>query len=109
MLIIVGVALVSGGAGVRIGRRRAGKQPKPKCTCGHSLAFHDPDTHRCHGLMNGNPVRFDTFNDPTAWEKVPCGCRQYVGPVPADQMLTSFVYPKMPEIDKPPATTTDDD
>lgn len=58
------------------------KDPKPVCGCRHHYSMHDPETGQCHGLMNGKPLRYDSFNDPTAWEQIPCGCRRYSGPEP---------------------------
>jgi hypothetical protein len=85
--------------GVLLGRflpnRR--KRPKPKaapepvCGCGHHHGFHDPKTGECHGMMNGKPVRYNTWNEPMAYEKVPCTCRQYSGPVP----MPEFYAPEL--------------
>jgi len=65
-------------------RRRGPRQVEPVCGCEHHHSFHDPKTGQCHGMMDGNPVAFTHYNSPTAWEQVPCTCRQYSGPLPVD-------------------------
>jgi hypothetical protein len=86
--------------GVLIGRflpnRRKGPKPQqpvePICGCDHHRSFHDPQTGQCHGLMRGNPLRYDEdWNTPTAYKQVPCTCRQYSGPVP----LPEFYAPEI--------------
>lgn len=79
----------------RADRTKTG-EPRPVCGCGHELAFHDPKTSECHGLVDGDPVGYEAHGYPTAYKKVRCSCRQYVGPVPADQLLASFQSPTLP-------------
>jgi hypothetical protein len=55
--------------------------------------MHDPETGRCHDLMKGQPIRFDDFDQASAWEKVPCTCRQYIGPRPIDQVFMPRILP----------------
>ena len=64
------------------------------CGCQHELSFHDPKTNECHGRVDGDPIAFDRYREPTAYKRVRCSCRQYVGPVPADQILASFNLPQ---------------
>ena len=90
MIIIDGAAMLDGAfllfCGAVIGRvtkkkgRKDPKSPKPVCGCGHHLAFHDPETRACHGMMDGNATQFDDWDAPVAWEQIPCTCRQYSGP-----------------------------
>jgi hypothetical protein len=71
-------------------RRRTPKPvppPRPFCGCGHHHGFHDPKTGECHGLMNGNPLQYDSWDAPTAYEQIPCTCRQYSGPVPLPEYV----------------------
>ena len=58
--------------------------PKPVCGCKHHHSFHDPQTGECHGMMKGKEIEFDKYQSRTAvgWERIPCTCRQYSGPVP---------------------------
>lgn len=94
-MIVAGlIATISYGLGKLSGRRsRASgtERVKATCECRHALSFHDPKTGECHGRVNGDPVAYDAYNDPTAWESVRCSCRQYVGPIPPEQMLASFL------------------
>lgn len=87
--------------GIAIGRlwgadRRKGKglrDPKPVCGCKHHYSMHDPETGLCHGQARGKPLKYDTFNDPTAWEPVPCGCRRYTGPEPLPTLYAPEIAP----------------
>jgi hypothetical protein len=109
MLIVIGVALASGGVGARIGWRRARKDEiKPVCKCRHSLAFHDPETGRCHGMMRGDPAAYDGFNNVTAYYQIPCTCRQYIGPLPPEQLLAAFNYGSTRTVSPSPAQPEQD-
>lgn len=116
--MIVGAALlVFGFIGGRRARRRhpgagggaiaAAAEPKPVCACKHALAFHDPRTNVCHGQINGDPLRYDSFHHATAWKRVQCTCRQYVGPIPADQVLANFTLTHGTEPPTPDGDTSD--
>lgn len=65
------------------------------CGCGHRLAFHDPVTSECHGEVRGEPLRYDRYDEPTAWKQARCACRQYEGHVPPDQIVANF-RPQLP-------------
>lgn len=91
------IELLAGGGlvllGAAIGRWMPGRHRyhrprsiRPICGCEHHHSFHDPKTGECHGLMDGNPIKYDTWKDPTAYEQVPCTCRQYSGPEPLPEM-----------------------
>jgi hypothetical protein len=86
--MVTGAALL--GIGLLAGRRnRAPRKPDKQsyiCGCDHELAFHDPSTGECHGKVRGNPLKYDTFREPTAWEQVQCSCRQYDGPPNLDNV-----------------------
>lgn len=99
MVVAVVIAAGSGALGIRIGRRRERKrETAPVCRCGHSLAFHDPHDKQCHGLMNGNPTTVNEFGRPTAWERVRCTCRQYVGPLTPELMIASYETRALPPL-----------
>jgi hypothetical protein len=90
--MLLGAAILA--FGILVGRfmparRRTPKlvpPPKPICGCTHHHSYHDPETARCHGLMKGEPVRYNASAVPTAYSKVPCTCRQYSGPVPLSEV-----------------------
>lgn len=67
-------------------RGRTPKPPRPFCGCGHHHSFHDPATGECNAVVNGNATRFDRYQEPIVWERVPCACRQYSGPVPLPEV-----------------------
>ncbi len=84
--VIVGAII--GFALIRMGdRRRRATAPQPvtapKCSCGHGLNYHDPETRSCHATVQG---RFMNHYDPEgrslgrANELLTCPCRQYIGP-----------------------------
>lgn len=108
MLVAVGIAASSFGAG-RLSRRRrqaaAALDPsEPICRCRHSLAFHDPKTGECHAMVNDQPTVFNSIDRPIAWSKAQCQCRQYVGPVSPEQLLASFTSPLPPPVEEQPAS-----
>jgi hypothetical protein len=81
--MIVGAAIFALGAlGGRFlpVRRRGPKAIQPECGCEHHRSFHEGGTGKCH-YLEGKAIRF-TGGDPTAWEKVACGCQKYTGPEP---------------------------
>ena len=85
----------------RVNRKPQRDPSEPICACGHALAYHDPKTNECHKAVTGKPIRYDVDDLPTAWETVQCSCRQYVGPLPAEMMLSLFQQPagQLPVID----------
>lgn len=107
MLVAVGIAASSFGAGRLFKRRRraaAALDPsEPVCRCRHSLAFHDPETGRCHAMVNDQPTIFNSIDRPIAWSKAQCECRQYVGPASPEQILASFTPPPPPPSEEKPA------
>lgn len=68
-------------------RRGLSKPPKPVCGCTHHHAMHDPETRSCHAKVEGEPARYDSFGEPTAWRQVQCSCRQYTGPEPLPEYI----------------------
>jgi hypothetical protein len=95
MLIAAGIAALAYAAG-RISRppRAPRPEPIPTCPCTHALSFHDPKTSECHGLVD-EATHFNSYGTPTKFARVRCTCRQYVGPIPAEQMLATF-HPALP-------------
>jgi hypothetical protein len=84
LILLAGAVL--GAILARLPARRKGPRPaeapKPVCGCHHHHSYHDPETGRCNALVNGQPVKFDKFEDPIKWEQVPCACLRYSGPEP---------------------------
>jgi hypothetical protein len=79
LILVVGVAI--GAVGSRLLGRRKSASVVPRCGCGHSIAFHDPQTRRCHARVG--------------YER--CACRRYSGPEP----LPSFYAPQIaPDVDR---------
>lgn len=96
ILVGVAAALLGQAIGYVSGRRRAPERSKPVqaiCGCSHGISMHNAETGRCHGLMNGNPLKYDRDKEPTAYEQVPCTCQRYVGPLPIDQVFSPPVLP----------------
>lgn len=89
--MLLGGALVLAGQafGALLRRTRSPKIPEAYCGCRHHLSKHDPQTGECHQTVPG-------YNRNGLWGAQPCGCRQYVGPVPAELMLASFKPREMP-------------
>ena len=85
--------------GIIIGRStkkqkpRTPQTPTPICGCDHGLHDHDPKTGECHGLMDGDPLRYNEFSRPTAFKQVRCTCKQYTGPRPIDQIWIPDMLP----------------
>lgn len=101
--LLTGAGLVC--LGLILGRLSASRKPEPsspsqknRCSCGHTLAFHSPDKGTCAGTQNGEPLRYDSFDTPTAWEKVPCTCQQYDGPQPVDRVDWTAVTLPTPDL-----------
>ena len=92
--IEVGVAVI---IGVLLGRflpnRRKGPKPPPEpvCGCGHHHGFHDPATGECHSLTRGEPVKYNTYQEPMAYAQVQCPCRTYSGPIPLPEYFAPEV------------------
>jgi hypothetical protein len=101
MIVVLGVAAVTGTAGYVAGRRRRRRDERDKnraeCEgCTHNFAYHD-DGGKCtleveRTLYKGGSRR--------GKEWVPCGCRQYVGSVPADRLLAAFTR-DLPDLNPP--------
>ena len=62
----------------RLAKKKAKVKDPNRCTCKHNVSFHD--AQGCHAQVDGKAIKFDAYNDPTAWEQVDCGCRRFVGP-----------------------------
>jgi len=89
-------------------KKKAAKASNPnRCTCKHNVSFHDETG--CHFQVDGRAIKFDAYNDPTAWEQVDCGCRRFVGPntsydpgldadLAAAQRLNAALPPTQPRI-----------
>jgi hypothetical protein len=95
MLIAAGIAVVFYAAGRSVPLRRRSTPPgadpgAPLCSCTHGLAYHDPTTGVCHAQVKDQPTVLNRHETPIAWSMVQCSCRQYVGPVPTEQLLAYF-------------------
>lgn len=55
------------------------------CGCKHNLSQHDPISRSCHADIQH--ARFSTYT--------PCTCRQYIGPIPAEQYMQTQILPPM--------------
>ena len=94
ILVGVGAVLLGQAIGYVQGRRhRAPKPIQAICGCGHGMSMHNAETGRCHGMMNGDPLKYDSDKEPTAYKQVPCTCQRYVGPLPIDQVFSPPVLP----------------
>lgn len=102
MIIAAGIAIVFGGTGIGIGKRLgrrslAAAENNRRCGCTHALSFHDPKAGECLATVRGAPVRYSLLLDnPVEWAWVQCPCRQYDGPVSAEQIVAGF-QPRLPE------------
>ena len=92
LAIVTALAVIRLVRGPRPRALKPRKDPKPVCGCSHHYSFHDPKSGNCHGFVNGEPVKYDAFRDPTAWAQVQCPCRQYSGPMP----LPEYFAPELP-------------
>lgn len=107
LTLIVGalLALVFFAMGRASGRRLAiasGQAPqppvKPICGCGHGLHEHDLKGNECHAQFK-KPMgqRRDKKGELwDTWEWTRCGCRQYTGPRPVEELFITPILP--PEI-----------
>ncbi|MCZ2823831.1 MULTISPECIES: hypothetical protein [unclassified Modestobacter] len=94
VLVGVGAVLLGQAIGYVQGRRhRAPKPIQAICGCGHGMSMHNAETERCHGMMNGDPLKYDSDKEPTAYKQVPCTCQRYVGPLPIDQVFSPPLLP----------------
>ena len=81
-------------AGILIGRvlpgRRKGarpqKPPQPVCGCSHHHSFHDPKGGECRASVRGQPTHQDQWGNADGWERLPCACAVYSGPVPLPEV-----------------------
>lgn len=81
--LLAGAGIVYGGMVVGRLTKRPKSPPKPICGCDHHLAMHDPKTGVCHDKVQHrlNGVQ----QQPTQ-----CTCKQYVGPITPELMLSTF-------------------
>jgi hypothetical protein len=95
---VIGFSAGSGWGGTQAWRRCNRKWKKkinspvePICGCNHHKSYHLDGAGECHGLVKGDPVRFDDFGNPRAHKKIKCGCQHYVGP----EYLPQFTVPEI--------------
>lgn len=82
--IIIGRVMPS-----RIGSTKQ-KALEAKCGCDHHLSKHDPKTGTCAGTVTNPNFSFDHYTHARNNPKViPCPCKQYVGPTPAEQFFST--------------------
>ncbi|MCV2489910.1 hypothetical protein OF117_11100 [Geodermatophilus sp. YIM 151500] len=91
--LLVGAALlVTGFAAGRFGRRRSTPRPvTPVCGCGHVLSQHDRERSTCYAELRRET--YDKKGRFAGHTWVPCTCRQYVGPMPVDEVFVPRVLP----------------
>lgn len=87
--------------GVLLGRllpNRRGSSKTPKsithsnatCGCSHHLSDHDLTMNNCAGMMHNPNWSSDHYPHATRNpKKIPCACRQYVGPIPAESYFST--------------------
>jgi hypothetical protein len=80
-IVILSVGLFLGML-LRMRQNSSAKLPEAVCGCEHHHAMHDPVTGHCHALINGEPLKYNSWKEPTAWTQVQCPCRRYSGPEP---------------------------
>ncbi|RJL26579.1 hypothetical protein [Bailinhaonella thermotolerans] len=80
-LVAGAVILAAGFAAGRLTRLRPRRAPKPRCGCGHDIAFHDGKDGSCHARVK-RAVEFDQYGTAKRWEDTRCACRGYHGPEP---------------------------
>ncbi len=90
--VLLGAGFVAG----RWQRRPFAPPPQrtPLCGCGHTLSQHDRRTSTCYAELRRDA--FDKRGRFAGHTWVPCTCRQYVGPLPIDEV---FVPPLLPPTD----------
>lgn len=83
--------------GLRQAQLSTGKSPKPLkpvCGCDHGLHQHDRQTGKCHAEYKkpmGQYYKQGRLWDKWEWTK--CDCRQYTGPIPAEEYLAQQLLP----------------
>lgn len=87
MLIGGGILATGGILGIFATMLLQPSAPRPEpspytCGCTHALAVHDPETNKCHALVEIQ--KYNRYNSPAGKEHMPCACRQYVGERPVD-------------------------
>ncbi len=76
----------------RIGRRWKPKEDGvARCGCGHSLALHEPEKATCHATVRQRRAR-DKKGNYLGNQYVSCTCRQYVGPLPLEQVVDTGIH-----------------
>lgn len=102
LTLIVGavLALVFFAMGRMSGLRQAkslpgGKPPKPVCGCDHGLHQHDLKSGKCHADIKTwagqhRDKRGELWDN---YKWIPCGCRRYTGPIPAEEYLAQQMLP----------------
>lgn len=109
--LVVGAGIMTFGLSAgyvtgRVAQRRKRSQESPKAICegcGDGLSYHSDDDG-CHALHTR--TLYDSIGNNIGKEHYRCTCQQYVGHLPADRMLATFLPP--PAI-QAPAPRPDDD
>jgi hypothetical protein len=91
LLVGAGLLVVGYLVGRFAGPRKRDDAPTATCDCGHGLALHNRDTDRCHAEV-GRP-QHNQHGEVVGYDYMPCACRRYVGPVPADQIVPMRILP----------------
>lgn len=99
--LFVGAAILAAGnamgyaAGFR--HRQAARKTGPLCSCTHPLSYHDTATGLCH--FQEAAQLYGTTGVKIGRKLVQCTCRQYVGEIPYDRILTTHQPAVTPEDD----------
>lgn len=97
--MIEGVAIFV--VGIIVGRvlpgraKKAAFPVKATCECEHSLASHSPKTKQCTDYLDhltGGAI-YDSRGRRVGNSRIPCRCKQYIGPLPAEQYFAAQTLP----------------
>lgn len=75
------------------------RKSKYICDCGHSLAYHNAETNKCHRRVRVPQSLVDEpdhvghypFHRTISYEDVDCQCQQFVGNKPKDHDIRTLV------------------
>ena len=90
--LVAGAALLA--AGYLSGRiTRPVRATVAVCSCGHGLDQHDPTSRSCHSEVRLDPHFSYEVNAWVGHTYAWCTCRQYIGPMPVEQLIQTQILP----------------